>query len=742
MLKRLPRHGLLGRGRGGLLFAVLALLLGITAAPAFAENIKIESKFGAGEIPEEPKGIGVDTSSSGSKGDIYVTDSGLGSEFGVVKFDSTGKKIGTITSPAAGACPASFAAPFGVAVNSTNGDVYVGDVNASTVTAFDAEGKCIFQVSAATPVGVAVDPGQGAEGTLYAATRGNGGLTAFNATAGGAGTELAAGLLPGSLGIAADPKTHDIFGVNEKENVLQFDASGTCLNSCASLDSNEPDGVAVNPENGHIFVAEKEGNAAEARVVELEPGNATPLNVYGEGELTAGGGFLFGLAVGNGHLYVGDNALKEIYVFPVKTSEPTLTVKKGGKGSGTVTSSPAGINCGAECEAKFKTNEKVVLTETPEGASTFGGWTGCEKEPSATECEVTMSVSKEVTATFSLPKSTLVVAPSAEGEVVGSEAAAAIKCGAECVAEIEETGKVKLEAKAAGGFKFKEWTEGPCAASKSSSCEFAMPKEEVKVAASYEPSTASMLRVFIAGKGTVAAIKGEPGPLTCSGEECSGEFEGEVELEAKAEPGFTFVGWLGCKHVTATKCKVTMSGETEVTAVFLAEGKEGKEGPPGPEGKEGPPGPEGKEGPEGLPGKEGKQGLLGKEGPPGKEGPVGKAGANGAQGPQGPAGPAGPAGKQGPPGKVELVICTKKGKKKKCKAKLVSGTVKFTTSSVRALLSRNGKVFAAGIARDRHGRLSLRLAPLRKLRSGRYTLTLISGSGSHESIRTQSFTLR
>lgn len=99
-------------------------------------------------------------------------------------------------------------------------------------------------------------------------------------------------------------------------------------------------------------------------------------------------------------------------------------------------------------------------------------------------------------------------------------------------------------------------------------------------------------------------------------------------------------------------------------------------------------------------------------------------------------------------GKIELLRCKilKQGKKRvqQCTTKLVSGPVKFTTSGLaaRATLSRHGVVFAAGIASGKHGRLSLRLTSLRKLLPGRYTLTLISGSGRHQRIRHESFTLR
>jgi hypothetical protein len=89
------------------------------------------------------------------------------------------------------------------------------------------------------------------------------------------------------------------------------------------------------------------------------------------------------------------------------------------------------------------------------------------------------------------------------------------------------------------------------------------------------------------------------------------------------------------------------------------------------------------------------------------------------------------------------VTCKKVGKKQKCTIKTVSGTVKFTATGLTAssTLSRHGVVYAAGSYSDLHGELSLRLQPLRKLRSGRYTLTLIGGAGRHETIRREAFTL-
>jgi len=75
----------------------------------------------------------------------------------------------------------------------------------------------------------------------------------------------------------------------------------------------------------------------------------------------------------------------------------TLVVTKAGTGSGTVTSSPAGIACCATCSASFASGT-VTLTASAASGSTFAGWTGdCTGTGT---CSVTMSVSHDVTATF------------------------------------------------------------------------------------------------------------------------------------------------------------------------------------------------------------------------------------------------------------------------------------------------------------------------------------------------------
>lgn len=84
----------------------------------------------------------------------------------------------------------------------------------------------------------------------------------------------------------------------------------------------------------------------------------------------------------------------------------SLSVSKLGNGSGTVTSSPSGINCGTACSAPFDVGSSVTLTATPASGSTFSGWSGACSGAGAT-CTVVMDAAKEVTANFSIPNISL-----------------------------------------------------------------------------------------------------------------------------------------------------------------------------------------------------------------------------------------------------------------------------------------------------------------------------------------------
>ncbi len=76
-----------------------------------------------------------------------------------------------------------------------------------------------------------------------------------------------------------------------------------------------------------------------------------------------------------------------------------LTVSKAGTGTGTVSSAPAGINCGTDCTESYNQGTSVTLTATPAAGSKLSAWSGACTGTAAT-CTVSMSAAKTVTASF------------------------------------------------------------------------------------------------------------------------------------------------------------------------------------------------------------------------------------------------------------------------------------------------------------------------------------------------------
>jgi len=99
-----------------------------------------------------------------------------------------------------------------------------------------------------------------------------------------------------------------------------------------------------------------------------------------------------------------DPARPIVTIDPVKGTSSdhfTLTISKSGTGNGTVTSSPAGINCGSDCTEDFKVGTKVTLKAKADTNSTFTGWSGGGCSGTGT-CVVIMNADIAVTAGFAV----------------------------------------------------------------------------------------------------------------------------------------------------------------------------------------------------------------------------------------------------------------------------------------------------------------------------------------------------
>ncbi len=121
-----------------------------------------------------------------------------------------------------------------------------------------------------------------------------------------------------------------------------------------------------------------------------------------------------GINTFNGSLEPTRNAAGVIYYADISYELlHSLTVKKTGAGSGTVTG--IGINCGTDCSENYGDKALITLVAKPESGSTFSGWSGvCN---GIDECTLTMDSAKTVTATFGTTTHTILSSEGPGGNI-------------------------------------------------------------------------------------------------------------------------------------------------------------------------------------------------------------------------------------------------------------------------------------------------------------------------------------
>jgi len=144
-----------------------------------------------------------------------------------------------------------------------------------------------------------------------------------------------------------------------------------------------------------------------------------------------------------------------------------LSVQAAGAGGGTISSNPAGINCGTACSASFANGTQVMLTETAAANSSFTGWTGSCSGSNST-CTLTLSASQQVTASFNIIQNAAVLTVSESGTGTGTIASnpSGINCAPTCSASFTSGTQVTLTETAAANSSFTGWTGG-CSGSNS-----------------------------------------------------------------------------------------------------------------------------------------------------------------------------------------------------------------------------------------------------------------------------------
>ncbi len=241
---------------------------------------------------------------------------------------------------------------------------------------------------------------------------------------------------------------------------------------------------------------------------------------------------------------------------------PRLVVYRTGTGTGTVSSDPAGIDCGNDCSELFSENTIVTLVATPGPDSTFSGWSGgCS---GMGDCIVTMDAARTVTANFTASSFTLATSLAGTGSGTIASTPAGIDCGSVCSAQFDAGSVITLTATPAVGSTFSGWS-GDCTGT--GDCVVTMDSAQAATAAFTINSYALLVMRNGTGSG---AVSSDPSGIDC-GIDCSETYTYGtlVTLTASPGPDSTFAGWSGA-CAGAGDCVVTMESAEVVTATFTA----------------------------------------------------------------------------------------------------------------------------------------------------------------------------
>jgi FG-GAP-like repeat/Divergent InlB B-repeat domain len=168
----------------------------------------------------------------------------------------------------------------------------------------------------------------------------------------------------------------------------------------------------------------------------------------------------------------GDNSVSVMLNTGIPTTAFTLSITDAGSGTGTVSSDPPGIQCGAVCSASFASRTTVTLNAVAEPyifASVFTGWSGSCSGVST--CSVVMNADKSVTANF-VQSQTLSVTLTGNGSGSVTSNPGGSSCtnaGGSCSARLATGTAVSLTAVPSGNSVFAGWS-GACTGTDPNTC--------------------------------------------------------------------------------------------------------------------------------------------------------------------------------------------------------------------------------------------------------------------------------
>jgi parallel beta-helix repeat protein len=305
------------------------------------------------------------------------------------------------------------------------------------------------------------------------------------------------------------------------------------------------------------------GTYAAGTVVTL---TATPASGY-----TVGAWSGSGVACTGSTCQVTMSSARSVSVSFTAVAVPTYALGVTVTGSGTVSSSPAGISCGSTCAHSYDQNTVVTLSAAPASGYSFSGWSGAGCSGTNT-CVVTMSAARTVAATFAaIPASSYALTTTVTGTGQGTLTSnpSGINCPTTCSSTVASGTSVTLTAASGSTSTFSGWS-GACAATGTVTATGGTCT--VKVSAATQAGAVFTLNTYAlavtkVGSGTVASAGGN---IAC-GSTCAASFSAGTAVTLTATPatGYTFTAWGGACSGSST-CALTMNAAKSVTATFTA----------------------------------------------------------------------------------------------------------------------------------------------------------------------------
>lgn len=221
-------------------------------------------------------------------------------------------------------------------------------------------------------------------------------------------------------------------------------------------------------------------------------------------------------------------------------------------GAGTVTSSPAGIDCGADCSQDYMFGTVVTLTANPDAGSAFTGWSG---DGDCSDGVVTIDTNKTCMATFNLQTYGLNVNTTGTGAGTITSSPLGIDCGTDCSHNYSYGTVVTLTATPDAGSFFNGWSGDPDCS------DGIVTIDDVKTC------TAEFEIVQYHLTTSVSPSAGGSINPDCSGG-CWYDSGTLVVLTASENSGYFLDNWTNCDLPSNNICTETMDANDTVTVNF------------------------------------------------------------------------------------------------------------------------------------------------------------------------------